>query len=236
MLSSNLANVRIRKDCPLSFLITDSKEGWANVKCRLYDFEFTAYVATIWYTSMPTGLLEAAYFFLDYLNTNEGEKFNIKVVYLDKEFIDDEGKSWTDVPKRVRFVWDEEPSKYVWNIEINLQDINKNNARLNFTIEEVGDEKILNKEFLDEEISDKNPSYKFKDVLLSDFAYAVAKCFTECLKKYGINGYHLNTWDDDISIRQLLVVKAFALGLLSKSNEAYNLNFEDELQLLLMDM
>lgn len=231
MLSSNLANARVRTDCPLSFSITDSKEGWAHVKCRFYDFEFTAYVATIWYTSMPTGLLEAAYFFLDYLNTNEGEKFNIKVVYLDKEFIDDEGKSWAGVPKRVRFIWDEEPHKYAWNIRFNLQDFNKNDARLNFIIEGIQDD-----EFLTEEITNKNETYKFKDVLLSDFTYAVAKCFTECLKKYGINGYHLNTWDDDISIRQLLVVKAFALGLLSKSNEAYNLNFEDEIQLLLMDM
>ena len=118
-------------------------------------------------------------------------------------------------------MWDEEPGTYEWNINFDLHYFNKPDAMLNINVKRSSDS--------------ENKAYKTK-IWLSDFAYAVAKCFTECLKKYGINTYHFYTWTDDINIRQLLVVKAFALGLLSKSGEVFDLNFEEELKLLQLDM
>ncbi len=212
-------NVFIREDCPIKFEVLPREAGWADVKCCINAIEFTSYVATIWHTSIPTSLLEAAYFFFDY--DNQHEKFFIETEEYEGPFIDNDGNEWGGVPEKVRFVWDEEPSTYEWNINFDMHYFNKPDAMLNIIVKRSSDSEIK--------------TYK-TNIWLSDFAYAVAKCFTECLKKYGINTYHFYTWDDDINIRQLLVVKAFALGLLSKGNEVFNLNFEDELKLLQLDM
>lgn len=219
MNSIDFHKVVIREDCPVNFEVLPREAGWADVKCCINTIEFTSFVATIWHTSIPTGLLETAYFFLDY--DNEHEEFLVETEEYEGVFVDNDGNEWADVPEKVRFVWDEEPSTYEWNISFDLQYFHKPDVMLNITVKRSSDSEIK--------------TYKF-NVWLSDFAYAVAKCFTECLKKYGINTYHVYTWDDDINIRQLLVVKAFALGLLSKGDEVLNLNFEDELKLLQLDM
>ena len=219
MNSIDFHKVVIREDCPVNFEVLPREAGWADVKCCINTIEFTSFVATIWHTSIPTGLLETAYFFLDY--DNEHEEFLVETEEYEGVFVDNDGNEWADVPEKVRFVWDEKPSTYEWNISFDLQYFHKPDVMLNITVKRSSDSEIK--------------TYKF-NVWLSDFAYAVAKCFTECLKKYGINTYHVYTWDDDINIRQLLVVKAFALGLLSKGDEVLNLNFEDELKLLQLDM
>lgn len=211
--------VVVREDCPVKFEVLPREAGWADVKCCINAIEFTSYIATIWHTSIPTGLLEVAYFFLGH--DNRHDNFFIETEEYEGPFIDNDGNEWGDVPEKVRFVWDEEPSTYEWNINFDLQYFLKSDAMLNITVKRSSDS--------------ENKTYKF-NVWLSDFAYAAAKCFTECLKKYGLNTYHFYTWDDDINIRQLLVVKAFALGLLSKGNEVFDLNFEDELKLLQLDM
>lgn len=212
-------NVVIREDCPVKFEVLPREAGWADVNCCINAIEFTSYVATIWHTSIPTGLLETAYFFLYY--DNRHEEFFVEIEEYEGVFVYNDGNEWADVPEKVRFVWDEEPSIYEWNISFDLQYFHKPDAMLNIIVKRSSDS--------------ENKTYKF-NVWLSDFAYAVAKCFTECLKKYGINTYHFYTWTDDINIRQLLVVKAFAIGLLSKGDEVLNLNFEDELKLLQLDM
>ena len=212
-------NVVIREDCPVKFEVLPREAGWADVNCCINAIEFTSYVATIWYTSIPTGLLETAYFFLDY--DNRHENFLVETEEYEGVFVDNDGNEWADVPGKVGFVWDEEPSTYEWNISFDLQYFHKPDAMLNIIVKRSSDS--------------ENKMYKF-NVWLSDFAYAVAKCFTECLKKYGLNTYHFYTWTDDINIRQLLVVKAFAIGLLSKGDDVLNLNFEDELKLLQLDM
>ena len=136
-------------------------------------------------------------------------------------FVDNEGKEGVGVAEKVHFVWDEEPATYEWNISFDLQYFNKPDAMLNITVKRSSDS--------------ENKTYKF-NVWLSDFAYAAAKCFTECLKKYGLNTYHFYTWDDDINIRKLLIVKAFALKLMSIDDFIYEFSFEDELKLLQLDM
>ena len=166
-------NVIIRKDCPVKFEVCTREAGWADVNCCINAIEFTSYVATIWHTSIPTGLLETAYFFLDY--DNRHENFLVETEEYEGVFVDNDGNEWADVPGKVRFVWDEEPSTYEWNISFDLQYFHKPDAMLNITVKRSSDS--------------ENKTYKF-NVWLSDFAYAVAKCFTECLKKYGLNTYH----------------------------------------------
>lgn len=160
--------VVIREDCPVKFEVLPREAGWADVKCCINTIEFTSFVATIWHTSIPTGLLETAYFFLDY--DNEHEEFLVETEEYEGVFVDNDGNEWADVPEKVRFVWDEEPSTYEWNISFDLQYFHKPDAMLNITVKRSSDSEIK--------------TYKF-NVWLSDFAYAVAKCFTECLKKYG---------------------------------------------------
>ena len=48
--------------------------------------------------------------------------------------------------------------------------------------------------------------------------------------------YHFYTWTDDINIRKLLIVKAFALKQMSIDDFIYEFNFEDEMKLLQLDM
>lgn len=219
MTSIDWNKVVIREDCPVKFEVLPREAGWADVKCRINDVEFISYVATIWHTSIPTGLLEAACFFLDH--DNEHEKFIIETEEHEGMFVDNEGKEWVGVAEKVHFVWDEEPATYEWNISFDLQYFLKPDAMLNITVKRSSDS--------------ENKTYKF-NVWLSDFAYAAAKCFTECLKKYGLNTYHFYTWDDDINIRKLLIVKAFALKLMSIDDFIYEFSFEDELKLLQLDM
>ncbi|WP_419557109.1 hypothetical protein [Phascolarctobacterium succinatutens] len=211
--------VVIREDCPVKFEVLPREAGWADVNCCINAIEFTSYVATIWHTSIPTGLLETAYFFLDY--DNRHENFLVETEEYEGVFVDNDGNEWADVPGKVRFVWDEEPSTYEWNISFDLQYFHKPDAMLNITVKRSSDS--------------ENKTYKF-NVWLSDFAYAVAKCFTECLKKYGLNTYHFYTWTDDINIRKLLIVKAFALKQMSIDDFIYEFNFEDEMKLLQLDM
>ena len=89
---------------------------------------------------------------------------------------------------------------------------------------------------------DETKQYKFT-VMYRDLCYAVAKCFTDVLKEHGFMGYHYGTYTDDINIRELLIIKAYALGILSNLTSVdkdpeyrYDFAYEEELQLLKMEM
>ena len=84
--------------------------------------------------------------------------------------------------------------------------------------------------------------------------YAVAKAYTEALKKYGFYGYFLSTGDDGcctgdiIPLYMFLFIKAYALGNMEARDmkriwtdrengyRAYVSPFDKELELLLFDM
>lgn len=72
-----------------------------------------------------------------------------------------------------------------------------------------------------------------------DLCYAVAKCFTDLLKKYGIFKYRKKTMYDYIDIERLIGLKAYALGLIGrtgKGKQLHNFSFDQELELLNFDM
>ena len=91
-------NVVIREDCPVKFEVLPREAGWADVNCCINAIEFTSYVATIWHTSIPTGLLETAYFFLYY--DNRHEEFFVEIEEYEGVFVDNDGNEWADVPEK----------------------------------------------------------------------------------------------------------------------------------------
>ena len=76
---------------------------------------------------------------------------------------------------------------------------------------------------------------------MKDFAYAVAKCATEVIKREGFWGYYnFAEKCEDFNVRQFLYLKAYALGVSEemgysalKSASTY---IQDELELLMFDM
>ncbi|WP_155851656.1 hypothetical protein [Anaerovibrio lipolyticus] len=79
------------------------------------------------------------------------------------------------------------------------------------------------------------------EIKYRDLCYATSKCFTECLKKYGFMGFSSGSYGDEINIRQLLIIKAFALGLIGNENglnvnNHYDFSFEEEMEILAVDM
>ena len=85
-----------------------------------------------------------------------------------------------------------------------------------------------------------------------DLCYAIAKGYTEAIKKYGFQGYLRSTGlqylGDSFEIEELLFVKAYALGAMESRNlnelwsnpngweSADASSFEKEIELLLFDM
>lgn len=91
--------------------------------------------------------------------------------------------------------------------------------------------------------------YNYDDLLkkyilkTKDLCYAVAKAFTEVIKKYGFYGYRYSTENDFFIIHQLLYIKSFALGnfearerVKCDSDFVYKTDIEKEIELLLFDM
>ncbi len=76
---------------------------------------------------------------------------------------------------------------------------------------------------------------------IRDFAYAVAKCATEVIKREGFWGYYEFAEEcEDFNVRQFLYLKAYALGISEKMGytklDDSSTNIHDELELLLFDM
>lgn len=127
------------------------------------------------------------------------------------------------VPMRARFKWDEEGDESIWELE------REPTEDLDFDL------KVS--------IKHKNKQYQYT-VRYADFCYAVAKAYTEALKKHGFTGYHRATYTQDFNIRLLLFLKSIALGNTDacKITEYEEMgagetsDFSKELELLLFDM
>lgn len=212
-------------NCPLRFTITECEAGWTHMVC---DFNGTILKFRISYClgDQPGALVQAAYSF----NTYEDNYDGIRAIKVEREdgIPDLEGNCWDHVVVRTFFMWEEEPQSAKWRIALNPQDHGPENFPLEITI--------------DRWDIDETKQYKFT-VMYRDLCYAVAKCFTDVLKEHGFMGYHYGTYTDDINIRELLIIKAYALGILSNLTSVdkipeyrYDFTYEEEIQLLMMDM
>ena len=212
-------------DCPLKFTVSDCESGWTNM---VFDFNGTVIKSDISYLGyQPSALLEATRIFHSHeISYDEGYGYS----HIDIEKTEDVGSPegiWDVVPMVVGFQWDEEPMLTTWYIIREAKDIGKKDFPLIIRITRTND-KVVNHEFT---------------VHYRDLCYAVSKCYTELLKRYGFLGYFHRSYGDDINIRQFLEIKGYALGLTSNlyaedETKSYRLQLtpDEELELLKMDM
>lgn len=213
-------------DCPLHLNVTECDAGWVYLDMKYNDIHIVFNISEIALGHNFSALLEAIQVFHELENGYDG------LLHIDVERADNVinkfGESWDLVPVKASFFWDEEPAFDEWMIERNRTEFGEPNFAAKVT--------ILLKCRQGQE--DKKISM---DIKYRDLCYASAKCFTECLKKYGFKGFNSCSYGDDINIRQLLIIKAFALGLIGNENglnidNHYDLSFDEEIELLLMDM
>lgn len=212
-------------DCPLKFAVSDCESGWTYMTLDFNGTVIETYISYLGY--QPSALLEATRIFHSHdISYDEGYGYS----HIDIEKTEDADSSdgiWFVVPMIVKFQWDEEPMLTTWNIVRDAKDIGKEDFPLKIRIARTTD-KVVNHEFT---------------VQYRDLCYAVAKCYTELLKRYGFSGYYHGSYGDDINIRQLLEIKGYALGLTrylyaEDESKSYRLQLtpDEELELLKMDM
>lgn len=212
-------------DCPLHLNVTKCEAGWVYLELGYNDVHIDFHISEVTGHAF-TSLLEAVQVFHD---LEDGRYDLLKIdVETENGVINKFGESWCDVPVKASFLWDEEPEFDEWSIERKTKDF----GEPNFTAKVI----IMLKNRHEQEDREIILDIKYKDL-----CYATAKCFTECLKKYGFMGFSIGAYGDEINIRQLLIIKAFALGLIGNENglyvdNHYGLTFEEEIELLLMDM
>lgn len=214
----------IMYDCPTKFTITNCEAGWTDIDCN---FSGTVLNFNVSYIGrQPTALIEVAFLLNSFYDNNEG----LLDIHVDdeQEVVDQEGNEGWNASLGAEFLWDEEPRINEWHIASAPEDFGKEDYNLTINIVRSTGE--------GEEKYDFTVSYR-------DFCYAVAKCFTDALKQYGFYGYDTGSYTDRIVVRHLLIVKAYALGILSTRissdrtiGDIWNLSFEDEMKLLAMDM
>lgn len=211
-------------DCPTKFTITKCEAGWTNINCDFNGTVLNFNVSCI--GRQPTALVEVAFLLNSFYDNYEG----LLDIHVDEEqeVVDQEGNEGWTASLGAEFLCDEEPRINEWHITSAPEDFGKEDYNLNINIVRSTGE--------GEEKYDFTVSYR-------DFCYAVAKCFTDALKQYGFYGYDTRSYTDRIIVRQLLIIKAYALGILSTKISAcwelgdeWNLDFEEELKLLVMDM
>lgn len=212
-------------DCPLHLNVTKYEAGWVYLELGYNDVHIDFHISEVIGHNF-TALLEAVQVFHDLENGYDG------FLHIDVEREDDVinkyGEPWCEVPIKASFLWDEEPEFDEWTIERKTSDFGEPNftAKVTITLKNRHEQE-------DREI--------ILDVKYKDLCYATAKCFTDCLKKYGFMGFSIGSYGDEFNIRQLLIIKAFALGLIGNENglnvnNHYDFSFEEEMELLALDM
>lgn len=212
-------------DCPIQFSIIDIRSGWTYIA---FDFYGTVIKIDISYLRyQPSALLEAARIFHSHeISYQDGYNYaHIDIVKT--EDVDTPKGIWDVVPVTVEFCWDEEPRSNTWTLTRDVKDTGKEDFPLRV--------RIVRRDY--EEIT-----HEFT-VRYRDLCYAVAKCYTDMLKRYGFLGYYHGSYGDDINLRQLLEIKGYALGLTGNmydedESKTYRLELsaDEEIDLLKMDM
>lgn len=212
-------------DCPLKFTVSDCESGWTHMTLDFNGTVIETYISYLGY--QPSALLEATRIYHSHeISYDEGYGYS-HIDIKKTEDVDSPDGIWDVVPMVVEFQWDEEPMLTTWTIIRDAKDIGKEDFPLKIRIARTSD-KVVYCEFI---------------VQYRDLCYAVAKCYTELLKRYGFSGYFHGSYGDDINIRQLLEIKAYALGLTRNlyaedETKSYRLQLtlDEELELLKMDM
>ena len=214
-------------DCPVKFEVTNCEAGWVDMKCDFRGIVLTFAVSDI--GDMPSTLIEVAYMLHSNYDNYVEVLRNIKVDDEVSDITDQFGSGGWDANLGATFCWDEEPRSNDWHVYYDKKDFGKEDYDLIIEIKRsIG----------------CYEEYRFV-VTYRDFCYAIAKCFTDVIKKYGFSGYDTRSYQDYVIVRHLLIVKAYALGLLGTwigwrdgnlDMDYFDLTFDQELELLRMDM
>ena len=213
-----------KRDCSIKIEFCNVRAGWLQMHLCI-NGETLKFVSSYCLGDGFHALLERIY----YLHPNSYDwDYSGDIVDSIKIMVPINEKNKTSsvfVPYRTSFDWDEEGGIINWEMER---------------------EPTLDKEFyLNITLGihrDDTDEYKKYTVSYKEFCYALAKAYTELLKRQGINGFHESYLDRDINLRYLLFIKAIALD----ADDMINTNIDDkysvfsdlnkELELLMFDM
>ena len=218
-----------KRDCPLDIKI-ECEAGWSDV---WFSYENTQlkFLISYCFNEQLDDLLETLY----YLNPNfcDTSDPNERLFNDCKEVADKTGGVHYAYLSS-SFMWNEEPSASRWTIKRDL--IESNGKEWNYSFDlHIKIERL----YYSDEKADEVFTF---DVKYSDFCYAVAKAFTQLIKKYGFYGYHMSTYNQDLNLRYFLSIKSIALNnydavlLININDDGWASSLEKELELLQFDM
>ena len=208
-----------KRDCSIKIEFCNIEAGWLDAKIKFNDKEIK--VISSYIGPSIEVLLEAIYMIHPNSSYHDNSKY-VKYTEI-KGMAEGQEVDW-NVPYKAEFYWDEEGSYVDWYFE--HTPTLENEFDLNVKI-----------------IASRRDTKEIKfTVSYKEFCYALAKAFTDMLKKYGIFGYHHSWYGGDVNFRQLLFIKAIALD----ADDMINTNIDDkysvfsdlnkELELLMFDM
>ena len=152
--------------------------------------------------------------------------YHLYPVHNDAEYLEQYIELYKDIPWRADWKWDEEGAYSLWYMERTPDMKTEFLVHIDITI-----------------CGDDVKSYHY-DVSYKDLCYAFAKAYTKMLKKHGFMGYHRSEYMEDIQVRCLLFLKAYALDCLDvialtdseDIGEGECSSLEKEWELLMFDM
>lgn len=229
-----------KRECPINMRIIPYGGGWTDVYMNFGSEElyfiisycmgdnFTDFMKLLYHLYPEHDDTEEVYDDMEYQyavakSTDDG---------YETDFITDDTSNlecpfaYHNVPWKTEFTWDEEGSCSVWHLE------REPNENTDFVLHI--DIKICRNEKKD---------YHY-DVSYKELCYALAKAYTEMIKKHGFLGYHRAVYSEDIQMRYFLFFKAYALDCLDaiklerfkEKGEGERSSLANELELLLFDM
>ncbi|MBR4791901.1 MAG: hypothetical protein IK024_13515 [Treponema sp.] len=227
-----------KRECPME-ITTECGAGWGFMKIQYENLNLEFYNTNV-YDRDFDDLLKTLYFlnpyFEDDLWPNDLDKYPDKPMF---EVVEYQKKN--DIGFRYHaissnFIWNEEPDISKWTISRKATSPKEHAKNYSFDL-------IFHIEKYEESIDNKT-EFDFQ-IKYNDFCYAVAKAFTQLIKKHGFYGYHQSTYNQDFNMRYFLSIKAIALNnfealkiedVKNEHVDGDSSSFEKELELLQFDM
>ena len=209
-----------KRECGIKMKIVPYSGGWTDVYINFGDEELY-FIISYCTEDNFTDFMRRLYHL--YPNRNDPEDVENEVDYVTEEVGDSVYKliAW-----KTEFTWDEEGAYSKWYLE------RRANEDTEFD---------LHIDILTSRKEDKVYHYV---VSYKELCYAVAKGYTEMIKKHGFMGYHQAVYSEDVCMRYFLFLKAYALDSLEmirikhfeEKGEGEQSSLEKELELMLFYM
>lgn len=212
-----------KRDCPIKIEISDVSDGALKMRMTV-DGDVSDYTIHGYNGDCIAMLLQHIYYMYPgtYNPYLDCEIVETKTVY---ETSDDGTVAELNIPYKTEFRWLEENTYCEWKLSRNATLATEFDLDMSIT-----------------KSDEDNETEKKYTVSYKEFCYALAKAYTEILKKCGINGFHEAYWGEDVNFRQLLFIKAIALDCdemiqteFDENEGAYS-DINKEIEVLMFDM